>query len=223
MWFLAPEQIGYDTALDRIINMINQAQESANLVGLSSVEHFIVIGSLFNLTDDVEESKNYIRHQQQAAFDLAEALPNVSAASLFAATSEIMLDGGSGTPWLLYRGFEQFEFGENNINLIEETNGNLFDQWGIHPGSANAAAFFASLLGEIIRDAGCQADIVADGLINTSDLLAIVAHIGDGYVKEDINNDGIVDVRDLLLVIDGWGECWPVQSPYNTPAFRSTQ
>jgi len=223
MWFLAPEQLSYQTSLHRMINMMNQADESAKRVGLTTVEHLIVIGSLFSLTGDLEVTREFIRNQQRAAFDLANALPHVSAASLFAATDEVLLSGNSGISWLLYKGFDQFEFGSNNLNLIEETNGNLFDQWGIHPASGDAAAFFASLLGEIIRDAGCIADVVPDGLINTTDLLSIISHIGEGDVEQDINEDGIVNILDLLFVIDGWGDCWPVQAPYNTPAFRSSR
>ena len=220
-WFFAPEPIGYDIAMERMTGMIEQAESAANLVGLTSIEHFIVIAPLFRLNDDIELSKNYIRHQQQVAFDLAESVSNVSAASLFAATDEVLFDGIGGVPWLLYHGFDHFEFGSNSINLIEGTNGDLFDQWVVHPGSPDAAAFFAAVLGEIIREAGCEADIIVDGYINTNDLLAVIARIGEEYVQEDINEDGIVDVLDILLVIDGWGECWPVQAPFNTPAFRS--
>ncbi len=220
-WFLAPEQMSYETSLQRMINMMNQAEEATELVGLTSVEHLILIGSMFNLTGDADVTKNYIRQQQEAAFDLASVLPNVAAASFFAASDEVMFGGQSGIPWLTYKGFETFEFGSNTLNLIDETGGDLFDQWGIHPASPNAAAFFATLLGEMIRDAGCPADVVEDGFINTSDLLAIIAHLGEEYVHEDANNDGIVDISDLLLVIDGWGDCWPLQAPYNTPTFRS--
>ncbi len=221
MWFLAPEQLSYNTAMSRMTDMIDQVNASADLIGISNVEHLIVIGSLFNLTNDVALTKEYIRNQQEAAFDLATIRSNVAAASLFAATDEVMFDGAAGIPWLLYHGFDQFDIGPTTIDLVENTGGNLFDIWGIHPSSTNAAAFFAALLGEMIRDAGCQADIVVDGYINTTDLLAVLSRIGEEYVKEDINEDGIVDVLDILLVIDGWGECWPVQAPFNTPAFRS--
>ncbi len=223
MWFFAPETIGYDSAISKMENMIDQSDTAASLVGLSSVKHIIVIGSLFNLTEDIDLSKEYIQSQQQAAYDLATLRINVSAISLFAATDEVFLHGNDAIPWLLYHGFDNFQFGTNSINLIEDTNGYLFDAWGVHPASANSAAFFSSLLGEIIREAGCQADIVADGIINTADLLAVISHIGDEYVNEDVNGDGIVSVQDVLLVIDGWGDCWPVQAPYNTDTFRSKQ
>ena len=220
-WFFAPEPMGYDIAFERMSNMIAQAEVSSALVGLTNVEHLIVIAPLFKLNDDIDLSKTYIRHQQQVAFDLASKVPNISAASLFSATDEVMFNGTEGIPWLLYHGFDHFEFGSNAFNLIEDTGGDMFDISVVHPGSANAAAFFASLLGEIIREAGCKADVVADGYINTNDILAVIGSMGNEYVEEDINEDGIVDVQDILLVIDGWGDCWPVQAPYNTSTFRN--
>jgi len=220
-WFFAPEPMGYNIAYERMTNMIAQAEASSADVGLTNVEHLIVIAPLFKLNDDIELSKTYIRHQQQVAFDLANKVSNISAASLFNATDEIMFNGTEGVPWLLYHGFDQFEFGSNAFNLIEDTGGDMFDISVVHPGSANAAAFFASLLGEIIREAGCKADVVADGYIDTNDILAVIGRIGNEHVEEDINEDGIVDVQDILLVIDGWGDCWPVQAPYNTSTFRN--
>jgi hypothetical protein len=221
MWFLAPEQLSYNTSFNRMTDMIEQANTSAKLVGITSVDHLIIIGSLFNLTNDVELTKVYIRNQQEAAFDLASTRSDVAAASLFSATDEVFFNGTGGVPWLLYHGFDHFEFGSNSIDLIEETGGDLFDVWNIHPSSPNSAAFFSALLGEMIREAGCKADVLADGYININDFLKVVSRFGQENVHEDINEDGIVDIRDLLLVIDGWGECWPVQAPFNTSTFRN--
>jgi len=221
MWYLAPELIGYYTSHSLMVNMIAQAESSAKQIGITTIEHLIVIAPLFRLDNSTEISKEFITYQQQAAFDIASNTPNVAAASLFSATDEVLFDGPGGVPWLLYRGFDHFEFGTNTINLIEDTGGDLFDPWVIHPKSPNAAAFFGAILGEIIREAGCKADVVADGYINTTDLLAVIGHLGQEYIEEDINNDGIVDIQDLLLVIDGWGACWPIQAPFNTSTFKN--
>lgn len=221
MWYLAPELIDYDSSITLMTNMIAQAESSAKQIGITTVDHLIVIAPLFRLDNSTEISKEFIAYQQQAAFDIASNTPNVSAASLFSATDEVLFDGPGGIPWLLYHGFDHFEFGTNTINLVEDTGGNLFDPGVIHPKSPNAAAFFSAILGELIRDAGCKADVVADGYINTTDLLAVIGHLGQEYIEEDINNDGIVDIQDILLVIDGWGTCWPVQAPFNTTSFRS--
>jgi hypothetical protein len=134
-----------------------------------------------------------------------------------------MFTGDDGISWLLNHGFDHFEFGSNTIDLVDITKGNLLDESNVHPKDPNSAAFFAAILGDIIRENGCPADIVSDGIINVNDLLAIISHFGEIGGVGDINNDGVVNVTDLLLVINGWGECWPVQAPFNTPLFRSMQ
>ncbi len=221
MWYFAPEALGYDTSYERMLDMIEQANSSASMVGLTSVQHLIVISHLLNMSADDEQTRQYLQNQQNAAFDIASGFENVAAASIYAATDETLFTGSSAIPWLLYKGFDSFEFGSNSINLIEFSNGDFLDSGNVHPKNETSAAFFAAMLGEIIRDAGCKADITSDGYINTTDLLEVIGNIGNTYVDEDINNDGIVDIQDVLLVVDGWGECWPVQAPFNTPAFRS--
>jgi hypothetical protein len=221
MWYLAPESLNYSTALARMENMVNQANDAAALVGLTDFQHFIVISHLFNMSSDDEQARVYFENQQNAAFDLASSTANVSSASIFAATDEMLFTGSSASPWLLYKGFDTFTFGSNEINLVDFSNGDLLDSGNVHPKNEESAAFFAAILGNIIRDAGCLADVSLDGYINSTDLLAVIGNIGAAYVEEDINQDGIVDIQDLLLVVDGWGECWPVQAPFNTSGFRT--
>ena len=221
MWYFAPEILSYNTSYARMSNMIDQADKAAALVGLNEVHHLIVISHNLYLTGDEEQNRIYILNQQNAAYDIAAMRPTVAAASIYAATGGTFFSGESGIPWLLYRGFDHFEFGSNSFNLVDFSDGDLLDNSNIHPKNPESAAFFASILGELIRESGCPADIVEDGIINISDILYVINNLGGGFTNGDINNDGIVDIVDLLLVIDTWGECWPVQAPYNTPAFRS--
>jgi len=222
-WYFAPEILSYTVALTRMTAMIDQADQAAELVGLDSVEHLIVISHMLNLSGDEEQDRIYILNQQNAAFELASTRPSVSAASIYEATDGTMFTGDDGISWLLNHGFDHFEFGSNTIDLVDITKGNLLDESNVHPKDPNSAAFFAAILGDIIRENGCPADIVSDGIINVNDLLAIISHFGEIGGVGDINNDGVVNVTDLLLVINGWGECWPVQAPFNTPLFRSMQ
>ena len=50
-------------------------------------------------------------------------------------------------------------------------------------------------------------DITGDGLVNVSDLLAIIDQWGLTNSPADVNFDGIVDVSDLLIVVGNWGAC----------------
>jgi hypothetical protein len=223
LWYLAPEILSYNTSFARMTNMIDQADQASALVGLNSVHHLIVISHNLNLSGDADQDHYYIQNQQSAAFNLAALRPSVGAASIYAATDGLMFTGSSVIPWLYYHGFDNFVFGSNSIDMVDFSNGDLLGSSNIHPKNPESAAFFASILGEIIRESGCPADIIPDGVIGVGELLRVINHLGDTFTDEDINNDGIVDIVDLLLVIDTWGVCWPVQAPFNTTAFRSTK
>ncbi len=52
-------------------------------------------------------------------------------------------------------------------------------------------------------------DANLDGIVNVSDLLAVIAAWGErepGSLPTDFNNDGMVNVTDLLVVIGNWGQ-----------------
>jgi len=56
----------------------------------------------------------------------------------------------------------------------------------------------------------CPADVVADGVVDTLDLLALLAAWGDCPPPDcpaDITADGHVDVLDLLQLLAAWGPC----------------
>jgi hypothetical protein len=54
----------------------------------------------------------------------------------------------------------------------------------------------------------CNADVTSDGIVEASDLLAIINVWGLCYqCPEDLNEDAHVNILDLLIVIDNWGPC----------------
>ncbi len=60
----------------------------------------------------------------------------------------------------------------------------------------------------------CLVDIApsgGDGLVDVSDLLALLASWGECPADEpcpaDLNGDGVVDVSDLLDLLGNWGAC----------------
>ena len=53
----------------------------------------------------------------------------------------------------------------------------------------------------------CPEDVTGDGVVNVSDLLAIVGGWGSDDPALDIDGNGSVDTPDLLAVIAAWGDC----------------
>ena len=58
----------------------------------------------------------------------------------------------------------------------------------------------------------CPADITGDGLVNITDLLALLSEWGPcppppSECPADINFDGVVNVSDLLELLSSWGPC----------------
>ena len=53
----------------------------------------------------------------------------------------------------------------------------------------------------------CPADTNGDGIVNVTDILAVVGAWGESGGPADVNGDGTVDVTDLLTVVNAWGAC----------------
>lgn len=86
--------------------------------------------------------------------------------------------------------------------------------------SANATLAFLSLDGsgcgplidrvELIKKPACTGDVNEDGIVDGTDLGAVLAGwgtAGAGYPWTDVNDDGVVGAADLTLVLSGWGVC----------------
>jgi hypothetical protein len=54
----------------------------------------------------------------------------------------------------------------------------------------------------------CQAsDITDDGIVDVSDILAILGYWGSSIPAGDVDGNGVVDIGDLLMVVGNWGPC----------------
>ena len=53
----------------------------------------------------------------------------------------------------------------------------------------------------------CTGDVTADGVVDVSDILAIISAWGGCVCVEDITNDSSVAVDDLLIVLEHFGAC----------------
>ena len=208
-WFLASEDRTVNNLKNQMSAMINQVNDATNEIGLESVEHLIVVPPQFSI------SQGAMENNEEAAFAIASEREDTSALSIYSATDGVFFDGSdSSREWLDAHGYDSFEYGSNSVNLIAETGGDLLDNSNIHPKDALSATFFASVVGNVIRESGCPADLHVDGIIDVQDLMEIISNWGE-QGDSDINQDGTTDVLDIMVVIDQWGDCWPVQSPYN--------
>jgi len=88
------------------------------------------------------------------------------------------------------------------------TEGECDDSGGVYMGDAVPCdADTCSCDGDL---GPCPEDITGDGLVNVSDLLALLDHwgeMGPPRPTGDVNGDCVVNVADLLALIDAWGPC----------------
>jgi hypothetical protein len=56
-----------------------------------------------------------------------------------------------------------------------------------------------------ILRASCPEDVNGDGIVDITDLLAVIAAFNTAGPQGDVNGDGIVDITDLLLIIGAFG------------------
>ena len=56
-------------------------------------------------------------------------------------------------------------------------------------------------------DTTCTGDTNGDGMVNVTDILAVVGAWGESGGSSDVNGDGVVNVGDLLTVVEAWGAC----------------
>ena len=220
-WYVAPETLGPEESLAVFEQMIDTMDAVGKEVGLHDVRHLLIIPHMYYFSfglGDSEAAHGYMLAQQDAAFTIAQERSNVAAASIYAATDTLLFDGRQdGLNWLQEHGFDDFQFGSLQANLVgPPISGHLLDTVRVHPLGEEGAGFFAAVLGDLIREAGCPADFSPDGLINIHDLLLVLTHWNESG-EMDLDGDGVINVGELLAVLDAWGECWPVQAPFAAP------
>ena len=216
-WYLNPESYGYVSSRKMIERMIDLADSASDTVNLSSVQHLIVTAhrTTFSSGDPIY----LMESQQRAAFDIARDRSNVAAASIYAATDGVLFNGSTeARAWLEERGFDDFQFGSRNADLVAAPiHGRLLDYGGIHPRDDESGAFFAAILGDMIRQAGCPGDVVPDGTLDVRDVLEVVRRWGRPS-NEPPRPEELIDVAlQIKIILANWGECWPVQAPFDRP------
>jgi len=219
-WYFNVEWLHHDDVKVAMENMIAQANRCTEDIGISSWSHLLVMPHMikFGVLGNSPEAHEWMGETRDAMLEIAMEQTNVAFASIYDATEGILFDGSDeGVNWLVNNGFDSFECGENIYDLANgPLEGDLLDAANLHPWGDESGMFFASILGNLIRESGCIGDLVTDGTIDIHDLLIIIQNFG-GNEQGDINDDQIVNLLDLLLLVQNWGECWPVQAPFSEP------
>jgi hypothetical protein len=97
------------------------------------------------------------------------------------------------------------------LNTDAMSPGNLFANFTIEasdedfPGEATYTLSVTLVLTVEDNQDPCDGDVNGDGVVDVSDLLALLDAWGTSNTTADLNTDGIVDVEDLLVLLGDWG------------------
>lgn len=190
--------------------MIDQTQAAADLVGISSVVHTLVIPHLHKIGNlSVAELIAQFGLVRDVAYELASERPNVAAMSIFDATDEVLFDGSAqAKSWLLDHGYDHFSYGSYTVDLVNgPLGGNLLDAQQVHPANMHAAAFFSSVLADALT---CiNGDCNDDGSLNLLDFLCFQGAWEDQTAFGDCNGDGTYNVLDFICFQTAFAEGCP--------------
>ena len=111
----------------------------------------------------------------------------------------VEVDGDGNIVWV----------GENVI--LGEADYDLGWPWGSVTVQITEGTIIANLEISIVENP-CYEDVDGNGVVNVSDLLALIGNWGTcpdctGEIPGDVNFDDVVNVTDLLLIVGAWGPC----------------
>ena len=198
--------------------MIDQTALAAEMVGISMVQHLLVIPHLHSIgINNKEDARSLIENQRDAAFDLAEVRDDVSAVSLYDLTDGVLFNGSpEANEWLASHGYDNFQYAGATIDLTGPPYyGGLLGLANIHPQDEISAAFFSTVLGDALIAGQCPMDGDNDGIVGFADVVWILSQWGPCNIDQEIcenwdfDADGDVGFNDLMMVLAAWGPCLP--------------
>ena len=207
-YYLAAEPKNKDEAKPVMEAMIDQTQAAADAIGIGTVRHCLVIPHMHAIegVTDLDTTRTMIEDQRDAAFEIAHERSNVAAASIYDATDGVMFDGSTeARNWLDRHGYDAFHYGTYTVDLANgPLAGQLLDWWNVHPDTQHGAAFFASILGDLIENASCLSDINDDSFTDSKDFIAFLNAFVNGEPIADLNGDGAIDSKDFIAFLDAF-------------------
>ncbi len=215
-WYVSAENDELEdlrAEMEQAITIADAAAADAGI--LESPHHLVVVPHLHRMGGLDTRDKLLVGFARyRAAIDAIvddPAFPRVARYSIFDATDGVYFDGRpSSIEWLADRGYDAFTYGSFTADLTALSS--LLDEGRQHPGGNEAAAFFASFLGEAVIaqpvPADCPADVDGDGAVDFDDLLSVIADWGPcPGCSADVDGDGTVDFDDLLATLAAFGPC----------------
>jgi len=198
-YYLAAEDHSLEETTQLLEAMIDQTTGAAEAVGIDDVTHCLTIPYLHKIGDrTIEESAPLLALNRDAAYAVAGEREDVAALSIFDATDHVAFDGSEeAKAWLLERGYDSFTYGSVTVDLVNGPHaGKLLDVFDSHPADADAAAFFASILGDLLPL--CDADCNGDGTLNVLDYVCFTLAWKEQLPAGDCDGNGAFDVLDFV-------------------------
>lgn len=218
-WYFGVEWLHFDDVITALEAMILQTDEVANELGITDWKHLLVMPHMyrFGSLGNSPQAHTWMQETRDAMLLISEWYPHVGFISIYDRTAGELFDGSeSGKSWLENHGFDEFHCGNQVYDLVNgPLQGDLLDAADLHPWSIASGSFFASIVGDVIRQVNCRSDLVLNGVIDVDDLLDLISKMTLQDLQGDLNDDGVTDVNDLLVLIGEWGDCWPVQAPFS--------
>jgi hypothetical protein len=85
--------------------------------------------------------------------------------------------------------------------------GDVFDEVRILGFGFPPTTFVDNLSWELAGQTTCPGDANGDGLVDVTDLVAVITAWGSADPGADLDGNGVVDVADMVEVIVSWGSC----------------
>ncbi|MEN0020049.1 MAG: GC-type dockerin domain-anchored protein [Planctomycetota bacterium] len=189
-----------------IENTIAKFRQASQAVGLDTVHYLFVVPQFHIINDDVgDDARDAFESLREFAFELARTTDDVSAISLYDATSGIYFRGSlNALNWIRTNDYDNFAYG----NLVLDTTGDplfgrLIDVFQLHVNGEEGAAVIADVMAKTLATP-VPPDVNHDGVLDIDDFSAFVQAFFNVEAKADANFDGVLNIDDFSAFVQAF-------------------